>query len=138
MVFTEQVRRSKFSKIVIFGIHKLCVLGFLMQEKKSEISSHSGVRPPGNLARENDFQQRVITTLHCLRCLLVCSLGFGWRGKRKESETKGLEFQSLNDALAKRNYSDNNGGYRPTQLLSMFFSQLRVWLEPFLHEFSVV
>ena len=129
MVFTEQVRRSKFSKIVIFGIHKLCVLGFLIQEKNSEISSHSGVRPPGNLARENDFQQRVITTLHCLRHLLVCSPGFGWREKIKESEIKALGFQSLIDALAKRNHSDNNGGDRPTQLLSMFVSQLRVWLE---------
>ena len=26
-------------------------------------------------------------------------------------------------------YSDNNGGDRPTQLLSTCFSQLRVWLE---------
>ena len=79
MVFTEQVRGSKFSKIVIFGIHKLCVLGFLMQAKKNPKSlltpelDHLGVR----LTRENDFQQRVITTLHCFRRLLVCSPDFG-------------------------------------------------------------
>ena len=40
---TEQVRGSKFSKIVIFGVHKLCGLGFLMQKEKPEISFHSGV-----------------------------------------------------------------------------------------------
>ena len=32
---TEQVRRSNFSKIVIFGVHNLCGVGFLMQKKKS-------------------------------------------------------------------------------------------------------
>ena len=40
---TEQVRGSNFSKIVIFGVHNLCGVGFLMQKKKSEISFQSGV-----------------------------------------------------------------------------------------------
>ena len=31
---TEQVRGSNFSKIVIFGVHNLCGVGFLMQKKK--------------------------------------------------------------------------------------------------------
>ena len=31
---TEQVHRSNFSKIVIFGVHNLCGVGFLMQKKK--------------------------------------------------------------------------------------------------------
>ena len=31
---TEEVCRSNFSKIVIFGMHNLCGVGFLMQKKK--------------------------------------------------------------------------------------------------------
>ena len=32
--FTKQVRRSNFSKIVIFGVHNQCGVTFLMQKKK--------------------------------------------------------------------------------------------------------
>ena len=39
----EQVQGSNFSKIVIFGVHELCGLGFPIQKKKSEISFCSGV-----------------------------------------------------------------------------------------------
>ena len=42
-LLTEQVRGSNFSKIVVFGVHNLCGVAFLMQKKKSEISFHSGV-----------------------------------------------------------------------------------------------
>ena len=31
---TEQVCGSNFSEIVIFGVHNLCGVGFLMQKKK--------------------------------------------------------------------------------------------------------
>ena len=40
---TEQVHGSNFSKIVMFGIHNLCDVGFLMQKKISEISFYSVV-----------------------------------------------------------------------------------------------
>ena len=40
---TEQVRGSNFSKIVIFGVHNVCGVGFPMQKKESEISFHYGV-----------------------------------------------------------------------------------------------
>ena len=39
----EQFHGSNFSKIVIFGEHNLCGVGFLMQKIKSEISFHSRV-----------------------------------------------------------------------------------------------
>ena len=42
----------------------------------------------------------------------------------------GFYFKVSTDAKYKRKkISDNNGGDRPTQLLSTCFSQLRVWLE---------
>ena len=36
---TEQVRGSNFSKIVIFGVHNLCGVGFLIQKKKKNPKS---------------------------------------------------------------------------------------------------
>ena len=111
-----------FRKMAAYGANDAAVRGFLHQ------LLHSIVRQIENNDGRGDNGDGVLCRVDWLYNCLVRYVG-SYNIDENIDRLVGRSRDMLEDIVNAHSNSDNNGGDKPTQLLSTCFSQLRVWLE---------